>query len=145
MAKAHSFYASIETLRQQTVAVRVAIDFPNSKQIKSCAQKIPTTVVLGSSLQIKTEAAKINWKKIVLTKEDMTLMQTKIDRCEFRGSCSVYSDFLESVKTPNELEKELSIIKESLDKKLSKLPAKSYLKAWLTLKDGCLAFKSLTN
>lgn len=136
-AKVPSFYSSLESLRQQTVAVRVAIDFSDSKEILSCPSKILNAASLGANLQLKTDSAKTGWKNILLNKDDVILLKTKIANCENRGSCSVYLDFLQTVTASNELTKEIEVLKESLTAQLAKLPAKSYLKAWGTIKKGC--------
>ncbi|MBC7465081.1 MAG: hypothetical protein H7256_03745 [Bdellovibrio sp.] len=135
-------YASLESLRQLTVVVRVASDLPRSKQVKACQVKSLDFAQLGSQLSLQTESAKADWQQISLKKNDLNEIRKKLKNCTGRGSCSVYSEFLSSAKSDPTTAKEIAGLKLSIDTRLRTLDADSYLQAWAEMKNPCSVLKS---
>jgi hypothetical protein len=136
-AKAAVPFSSLEELRKQTIVVRVISDFPKSKEVKSCGITEIDFASLGATLEQKTEEAKIGWQKADIAPEDFDLIQKKISVCQKRGSCSVYGDFLATIKPNEKKDKNFSALKKTVDKKLTTLDGNSYLNAWKTIPAPC--------
>lgn len=135
-------YSSLEALRQLTVVVRVASDLPRSKEVKACQVKHLDFAQLGSHLSLQTESAKADWQQLSLKKADVAEIKLKLKNCKARGSCSVYSEFLGSVKADKETAKDIAVLKIGVDTRLHTLDSKSYLQAWGEMKNPCSVLKS---
>jgi hypothetical protein len=141
-AQAKVPYESMEKLRELTVVARVASDFPNSKEIRSCRLKIDFAAI-GAHLSLRVGNAKAEWSQYVLNEGDLPLLKQKIETCESRGSCQVFFDYLSATKIDTKASTETSSMANILEEKLSKLTAASYLQAWPTVKRSCRVLRTL--
>lgn len=137
-------FANIEGVRSFTIVARVAMDNPNSPEVKTCGVSEKSFASLGQKLALATENMKAQVSRVKLTAKDVAGLKSKTATCESRGSCSVYRDFLEAVQIAEvSSSSDVEAMKNDLDTKLTTLKSVSYVQAWKTVKTPCNYLKHL--
>lgn len=129
-------FGELEKMRQLSVVARVAIDFPDSKALKSC--KVKDITKIGSNLELAMANAEAGWAEVQVAESDLGVLKKRIKQCEKRGSCQVYSAFLTSAKA-----KAASELMVRLEQKLAKVESESYQRALATVANPCKVLKEL--
>jgi hypothetical protein len=129
-------FLEVETLRRQIVVVRVALDNPQSKVIKSCKMKTDATTLNAKLTGIQENFSK-PWKKAKIGTEDLSAIDSKSQNCEVRASCPAYETFVSAAQVDPAIQSEVELLKAALDKKTKELTADNYLAAWKTVPKPC--------
>jgi hypothetical protein len=133
-------YRELERLRQLSIVTRVVLDDPDSALARNCGVD---TAGIGGRLQLEIEGAAGGWEEMEVTAADLSGLKNRVGRCEARGSCQLYGVFLETAGVNAAAASTVKNLRTSLETRLQKLEAKSFVRALDSVPDPCGRLREL--